>query len=85
MSTIFGNNRSNLPVGIGGTNIIQGNDGNDTLFGTLLGGDGRDLAARRAFAPVTRYPSRERVPVAKCNHAFLGHPLHISDTLYTLR
>jgi len=44
MSTIFGNNRSNLPVGIGGTNSIQDNDGYDIP----LGGDGCDLAARTA-------------------------------------
>ena len=41
MNTVFGNNRSNLPVGIGGTSVIRGNHRH-----ILLGGDRRDLAVR---------------------------------------
>ena len=42
MTTIFGNNRSNLLIGTGGADTIQCNDGNDIL----LGSDGHNLAVR---------------------------------------
>jgi len=48
MSTIIGNNRSNLLIGTSGTDTIHGNDGNDIIFGgggndALFGDNGNDV------------------------------------------